>query len=101
MSAFSTSAVTGLALVYVGICMFKNLEHLEWKDWIAVGSGFITVIVMCVAYSISDGIAWGFIAYTIMTLVAGRFKKDDIAVAACSAAFLAIYIVKYATGIAS
>ncbi len=100
LSAFSTSAVTGLALVYVGICMFKNLEHLEWKDWIAVGSGFITVIVMCVAYSISDGIAWGFITYTIMTLVAGRFKKDDIAVAACSAAFLAIYIVKYATGIA-
>ena len=101
LSAFSTSAVTGLALVYVGICMFKNLEHLEWKDWVAVGSGFITVIVMCVAYSISDGIAWGFITYTIMTLVAGRFKKDDIAVAACSAAFLAIYIVKYATGIAS
>ncbi len=101
LSAFSTSAVTGLALVYVGICMFKNLEHLEWKDWIAVGSGFITVIVMCVAYSISDGIAWGFITYTIMTLVAGRFKKSDIAVAACSAAFLAIYIVKYATGIAS
>ena len=100
LSAFSTSAVTGLALVYVGICMFKNLEHLEWKDWVAVGSGFITVIVMCVAYSISDGIAWGFIAYTIMTLVSGRFKKDDIAVAACSAAFLAIYIVKYATGIA-
>ena len=101
LSAFSTNAVTGLALVYVGICMFKNLEHLEWKDWVAVGSGFITVIVMCVAYSISDGIAWGFITYTIMTLVAGRFKKDDIAVAACSVAFLAIYIVKYATGIAS
>ncbi len=101
LSAFSTNAVTGLALVYVGICMFKNLEHLEWKDWVAVGSGFITVIIMCVAYSISDGIAWGFIAYTIMTLAAGRFKKDDLAVAACSLAFLVIYIVKYATGIAS
>ncbi len=100
LSAFSSSAVTGLALVYVGICMFKNLEHLEWKDWVAVGSGFLTVIVMCVSYSISDGIAWGFIAYTVMTLCAGRFKKSDIAVAACSAAFLAIYIVKYATGLA-
>lgn len=100
LSAFSSSAVTGLALVYVGICMFKNLESLEWKNWIAVGSGFITVIVMCVAYSISDGIAFGFLSYTIMTLCAGKFKKSDIAVASCAAAFLAIYIVKYATGIA-
>ena len=100
LSAFSCNSVTGLALVYVGVCMFKNLERLEWKDWIAVASGFITVIVMCVAYSISDGIAWGFITYTAMTLCAGRFKKDDIAVAACSVAFLAIYIVKYATHIA-
>ena len=100
LSAFSSSAVTGLALVYVGICMFKNLERLEWKDWVAVGSGFLTVIVMCVSYSISDGIAWGFIAYTVMTLCAGRFKKDDIAVACCAAAFIAIYAVKYATGIA-
>jgi len=100
LSAFSCNSVTGLALIYVGVCMFKNLERLEWKDWIAVASGFITVIVMCVAYSISDGIAWGFITYTAMTLCAGRFKKDDIAVAACSVAFLAIYIVKYATHIA-
>ncbi len=100
LSAFSNSAVTGLALVYVGVCMFKNLEKLEWHDWVAVGSGFLTVIVMCVSYSISDGIAWGFIAYTLMTLCAHRFKKEDTAVACCAAAFVVIYIVKYATGIA-
>lgn len=100
LSMFSSSAVTGLALVYVGVCMFKNLESIEWKDWIAVGSGFITCLIMCVAYSISDGIAFGFISYTIMTLVAGKFKKSDITVACVSVAFIAIYIVKYVTGLA-
>lgn len=100
LSMFSSSAVTGLALVYVGICMFKNLEKIEWKDWIAVASGFVTCLMMCVAYSISDGIAWGFITYTLMTLVSGKFKKSDITVACVSVAFIAIYIVKYATGLA-
>lgn len=94
LAIFSSSSVTGLALVYVGVCMFKNLEKLEWKDWVAVGSGFFTVLVMTISYSISDGIAFGFIVYTIMALASGRFKKQDIAVACCSIAFIAIYIVK-------
>lgn len=97
LAMFSSSAVTGLALVYVGICMFKNLEHLEWKDWTAVASGFITALFMCIAYSISDGIAMGFISYTVMTLVSGKFKKSDIPTAVCSVAFLGVYIMKYAT----
>ncbi len=94
LAMFSSSAVTGLALVYVGVCMFKNLEKIEWHDWIAVGSAFFTVLVMTISYSISDGIAWGFITYTIMTLTAGKFKKSDITVACCSVAFLTLYIVK-------
>lgn len=94
LSMFSSSSVTGLALVYVGVCMFKNLEKLEWKDWIAVGSGFFTVLVMTISYSISDGIAWGFISYTIMTLASGKFKKSDITVACCAVAFMALYIMK-------
>ena len=94
LSMFSSSSVTGLALVYVGVCMFKNLEKLEWKDWVAVGSGFFTVLVMTISYSISDGIAFGFITYTVMTLASGKFKKSDITVACCSLAFIAIYIVK-------
>ncbi len=94
LAMFSSSAVTGLALVYVGVCMFKNLEKVEWHDWVAVGSAFFTVLVMTISYSISDGIAWGFISYTIMTLASCRFKKSDITVACCSAAFLVLYIVK-------
>ncbi len=96
LAMFSSSCVTGLALVYVGVCMFKNLEKVEWHDWVAVGSAFFTVLVMTISYSISDGIAWGFISYTIMTLAAGKFKKSDITVTCCSAAFLVLYIVKAA-----
>lgn len=99
LAMFSCSAATGLALVYVGICMFKSLEQLDWKDWVAVASGFITTLFMCVSYSISDGIAMGFITYSIMTLASGKFKKSDLPVAICSIAFVAIYVVKYAVGL--
>ena len=97
LSMFSSSAVTGLALVYVGVCMFKSLESIEWNDWVTVVSSFLTVIMMCVAYSITDGIAVGFFSYTILTAVSGRFKKTDIPVAVCTVAFIAIYAIKVAT----
>ena len=99
LSMFSTSAVTGLALVYVGICMFSGLKNLEWHDWVSVGSGFLTVLFMTVSYSISDGIAAGFLFYTVMKLASGQFKKADLVVACCAIAFVALFIVKYATHI--
>ena len=99
LSMFSTPCVTGLALVYVGICMFSGLKDLDWKDWVAVGSTFLTVRFMTVSYSISDGIAAGFLFYTVLTAVSGKFTKKDITVAACTVAFVAIFVMKYLTGI--
>lgn len=100
LSMFSTPAVTGLALVYVGVCMFSGLKDLDWHDWIAVGSGFLTVLFMTVSYSISDGIAAGFLFYSVMKAASGKFKKSDIVVAGCALAFVILFIVKYATKLA-
>ncbi|MCR5490601.1 MAG: NCS2 family permease [Bacilli bacterium] len=106
LSMFSTPAVTGLALVYVGVCMFTNLAKLDWGDWTFVGAGFMTTLFMCVAYSISDGIAVGFITYTVMRLFSGKWKlrsKDgepsDLPVAIISVAFIVLAIILYATKI--
>lgn len=94
LSCFTSSAVTSLALVYVGICMFKNVSKLEWEDHISVAAGFVTIFMMICCYSISDGIAWGFATYTIATLASNRFKKKDIPVAVISVLFVTLYIVK-------
>ncbi len=106
LSMFSTPAVTGLALVYVGVCMFTNLAKLDWGDWVFVGSGFMTTLFMCVAYSISDGIAAGFITYTVMRLFSGKWKlrgKDgepsDLPVTIIAVAFIVLLIVLYAARI--
>ena len=94
-----SGSVPNIALIYVGICMFMNLKELDWHDWVAIASGFMTIIMMICTASISDGIAFGFISYTVCTLAAGRYSKKDIPVTVLAAAFCALYIMEFATGI--
>lgn len=70
-----TSAVTAPALVAVGISMATQLGGIDWDDIVFAASGFITVIMMILTYSISDGIAFGFIVYGITSVIAGRTKE--------------------------
>lgn len=70
-----TSAITAPALVAVGISMASQLSGIDWDDIVFAASGFITIIMMVLAYSISDGIALGFIVYGVASVFAGRTKE--------------------------
>ncbi len=70
-----TNAVTAPALVVVGIMMAQQLKGIDWDDLIFATSGFITVIAMILTYSISNGIALGFIAYTVAMIASKRIKE--------------------------
>ncbi|MDF7637005.1 NCS2 family permease [Leuconostocaceae bacterium ESL0958] len=70
-----TSQVTAPALVVVGILMAKNLQKINWDDIAIASPAFLIVIGMPLTYSISDGIALGFIVYPI-TMVATKRAKD-------------------------
>ena len=70
-----TSAVTAPALVVVGILMAQQLKGIDWDNLVYAASGFMTVIFMILAYSISDGIAIGFITYTVTMLGTGKAKE--------------------------
>lgn len=69
-----TSAVTTPALFVVGVLMAQQLKGIDWDDLVYAASGFVTIIVMVLTYSISDGIAFGFITYAIASVAAGRSK---------------------------
>ncbi|WP_027090754.1 NCS2 family permease [Thomasclavelia saccharogumia] len=69
-----TNAVTAPALIAVGISMATQLGGIEWDDIVFAAAGFITVIMMVLTYSISDGIAFGFIVYGLTSAIAGRAK---------------------------
>ncbi|MBQ0064276.1 MAG: NCS2 family permease [Firmicutes bacterium] len=69
-----TNAVTAPALIVVGIMMAQQLAAINWDDMVVAASAFIIVIMMLLMYSISNGIACGFIVYTVGMLASGRGK---------------------------
>ena len=70
-----TNAVTAPALVVVGILMAQQLGGVDWDDFVSAASGFVTIIVMILGYSISNGIALGFITYALTMAASGKAKK--------------------------
>jgi len=69
-----TSPVTAAALVIVGILMIAQLKEVSWDNLIVAASVFITIIMMLLTYSISLGIAWGFVVYAVTSLASGKTK---------------------------
>jgi adenine/guanine/hypoxanthine permease len=66
---------TAPALVVVGVLMVGAVVKIDFEDFTEALPAFLTIIFMPLAYSIADGIAFGFIAYPIVKLVAGRAKE--------------------------
>ncbi|MEG0411101.1 MAG: NCS2 family permease, partial [Erysipelotrichaceae bacterium] len=49
-------------------------------DMVFATAGFVTVVAMILTYSISNGIAFGFIAYTVAMIAAGKTKEIHVTV---------------------
>ena len=70
-----TYSVTAPALVVVGIMMAQQLKGIDWDNMIVASATFITVLVMILGYSISNGIAAGFIVYAAGMIAGGKAKE--------------------------
>lgn len=68
------SSATAPALIIVGVMMMPAVRRIHWEDYCRAIPAFLTIIIMPLAYSISDGILIGVISYVICLAVAGRFK---------------------------
>jgi AGZA family xanthine/uracil permease-like MFS transporter len=63
------------ALIVVGSMMLKSLSKLKWDDPTEFLPAFLTVVVMPLTVSITEGIAFGFISYSLLKLVTGRARE--------------------------
>lgn len=70
-----TNAVTAPALVAVGVLMAQQLKGIDWDDFAYAAASFMTVAMMVLTYSISDGMAFGFITYSIVMVASNRAKE--------------------------
>ena len=85
-------AATAPALVIVGVMMMPSVKRIHWDDYCKSIPAFLTIILMPVAYSISDGILIGVIAYVITHAIAGRFKEISIPMWILAVLFVLRYI---------
>ncbi|MFD2306880.1 NCS2 family permease [Enterococcus termitis] len=70
-----TSQVTAPALIVVGVLMAQSLSQIKWKEMEIAIPSFLILLGMPLTYSISDGIALGFIFYPITMIAAKRGKE--------------------------
>ncbi|MBE6644571.1 MAG: NCS2 family permease [Ruminococcaceae bacterium] len=87
VAAIVPSCATAPALIYVGVLMLKNFAKVDMSDITAAVPAFLALIMMPLTYSISNGIAIGAIAYTIIAAATGKYTKKDIVVTAIAVLF--------------
>jgi AGZA family xanthine/uracil permease-like MFS transporter len=85
-------AATAPALVIVGVMMMPSVKRIHWDDYCKAIPAFLTIILMPLAYSISDGILIGVIAYVATHAVSGRFKDISIPMWVLAVLFICKYI---------
>ncbi len=69
------SAATAPALIIVGVMMMPSIKRIHWDNYCKAIPAFLTIIMMPLCYSISDGILIGVISYVFTHAVAGKFKE--------------------------
>ena len=69
------AAATAPALIIVGLLMLEPVKHIHFDDFSESIPAFVCLITMPLTYSISNGILLGMIAYVLMNIIMGNFKK--------------------------
>lgn len=66
---------TAPALLYVSCLMLGDLAKIVWDDLTELVPAVLTFLMIAFSYSIADGIAFGFIAYTVLKILTGQFRN--------------------------
>ena len=86
--AYATSG----AIFYVAVLMLFTLREIDWDDLTEASPVAVVLLLTPLTFSIADGIALGFITYTIGKLVSGRHKEVSVAVWVLTAILLVKFI---------
>lgn len=86
------AAATTPVLVIVGLFMLSPIKDINLDDYAESIPAFITIIMMPLAYSISDGILCGLISYVAINALCGNFKKINITMWVLAILFVMKYI---------
>lgn len=84
--------VTAPALIIVGVMMMKAACNIEWHEPAEAIPAFLTIIVMPLTVSITEGIAFGLISYSVLSVFRGAAKHTPWPLHLCALLLLLRYI---------
>jgi AGZA family xanthine/uracil permease-like MFS transporter len=90
---FTLYPVTAPALIVVGSLMIRSVRDIEWDDFTEALPAFLTLVFMPLTFSITDGIAFGFISYALLKLITGRARDAHWLIYVLAVLFIARYII--------
>jgi AGZA family xanthine/uracil permease-like MFS transporter len=69
------AAATAPALIVVGSLMISHAAEIPWSNPVISVPAFLTIITIPLTFSIANGLAFGFVAYTVLKLARGEFRS--------------------------
>lgn len=85
--------ITAPALIVVGSIMVRNVKEIPWDDYSEAIPAFLTMIMMPLTFSITEGIAFGFIAFVLLKIVSRQWHRIPWPLYLFAALFLLRYMV--------
>ncbi len=72
------AVATSPVLLMVGVFMAQALRNIDWKAMDEAIPAFVAFILIPLTYSITQGIIWGFLTYTLIKLFLGKWKDLNV-----------------------
>ncbi len=86
------SAATAPVLIIVGLFMLEPVKNIPLTDYAEAIPAFVCIVMMPLAYSISDGILLGMITYVVLNMLCGNFKRITPTMYVLAVLFILKYI---------
>jgi AGZA family xanthine/uracil permease-like MFS transporter len=92
LAAIVPGAATAPALILVGFFMIGQMARVDFDDYETAIPAFMTLLTIPLTYSIAHGIGYGFITYTVIKMVSGKFSQVHPLMYVVSTAFAAYFV---------
>ena len=86
------TAATAPALILVGSLMLATITEIRWHEPLVAVPAFLTLVLIPLTYSIANGLGFGIIAWAVLHLVTGKFRKQDWLLYTLAALFLVRFV---------
>jgi AGZA family xanthine/uracil permease-like MFS transporter len=85
-------AATAPALILVGSLMLATITEIRWHDPLIAVPSFLTLMLIPLTYSIANGLGFGIIAWAVLHLATGKFRRQDWLLYVLAALFLVRFV---------